>query len=256
MGVFVGAVFTSPEHLAVLSSRMGMDTGTIAQTLQTDPDRMVPMFVLGFLPPGVVGIIFVAILSALMSSLDSAINSLSAVTMQDFYKPYIRRNASERHYLIASKLWTVFWGAFCILAALAFAEVGESTRQTTIVLINAVGSLLYGPILAAFVIGMMSRRVSAAQIKAGIVIGIIANLLLWQTTDISWLWWNLAGFLVTICVSGILSRSGATPRLQLLKKGLLFSDTSVRYNRIRAYGLIVFYFFAIIIVSYLIQSAA
>jgi sodium-dependent multivitamin transporter 6 len=255
MGVFVGAVFASPEHLGILASKLGMESTTITQTLQSDPDRMIPMFVLGFLPPGIVGIVFVAIMSALMSSLDSAINSLSAVTMQDFYKRYFRPEGSDRHYLIASKLWTVFWGVFCIVAAIAFAEVSESTRQTTIVLINAVGSLLYGPILAAFLTGMLSRRITAGQIKTGVILGIVVNLILWQATEISWLWWNAAGFIVTVAVAGIMSLTGAIPRLDQLKKGLFLRETSAGYNRRMTYGMIFTYFLIIIAVSYLIEAA-
>jgi Na+/proline symporter len=168
------------------------------RTLQDNPDRMVPMFVLAFLPAGVVGLVFVAIMSALMSSLDSAINSLSAVTMQDFYRRYARSDASDGHYMVVSKVLTVFWGAFCVTAALAFAGSADATRQTTIVLINAVGSLLYGPILAAFFVGIATRFVTGLEVKLAVVAGIAANVLLWRLTTVSWLWWNVAGFAVTL----------------------------------------------------------
>lgn len=196
MGVLVGAVFTVPEHTAELATRLGVDTDTLSRILRNDPDRMVPMFILAFLPAGVVGLAFVAIMSALMSSLDSAINSLSAVTMQDFYRRFARPNAGERHYMIVSKLLTAFWGGFCILAALVFANSAEATRQTTIVLINAVGSLLYGPILAAFTVGIATRFVSGVEMKVGVVLGIAVNVFLWQVTEVSWLWWNFVGFTV------------------------------------------------------------
>ncbi|MFQ5511611.1 MAG: sodium/solute symporter [Candidatus Krumholzibacteriia bacterium] len=196
MGVLVGAVFTMPEQMSHVAWRFGMDIDLLSSTLQDNPDRMVPMFILTFLPAGVVGLVFVAIMSALMSSLDSAINSLSAATMQDFYRRYARRDATERHYMIVSKLLTVFWGGFCVLAALVFANSAEAARQTTIVLINAVGSLLYGPILAAFLVGVATRLVSGGAMKIGIVLGIAVNVVLWQTTDVSWLWWNFVGFAV------------------------------------------------------------
>jgi Na+/proline symporter len=162
------------------------------------------MFILTFLPAGVVGLLIVAIMSALMSSLDSAINSLSAVTMHDFYKVFVKPSAPERHYLIVSKLLTVAWGCFCVTAALVFAHAAEATRQTTIVLINAVGSLLYGPILAAFVMGIASRRIRSPHINIGIVLGIAVNVLLWRFTDVSWMWWNAAGFLVALGIAVLL----------------------------------------------------
>jgi SSS family transporter len=259
MGVLVGAVFTSPELLGQIAAEMRTDAAGVSAALQSDPDRMVPIYILTFMPPGIVGFIFVAILSALMSSLDSAINSLSAVTMQDFYKPYFKRKATERHYLVVSKIITVAWGIFCVLAALVFATAGEATRQTTIVLINAVGSLLYGPILAAFVIGITSKLVKGFHIKAGVILGIAVNLVLWQLTSISWLWWNVAGFLVAVFVSTSLSYI----ELWIDRKAVKFiyqgdEDSEIVHERkwTFVYFSIIFYFFLIIFVSYIIQATA
>ncbi|MFQ6674026.1 MAG: sodium/solute symporter, partial [Fidelibacterota bacterium] len=245
MGIFVGAVFASPDLITQVASKLQQDQATVMETLRTDPDRMVPMFVLAFLPSGIVGLIFVAIMSALMSSLDSAINSLSAVSMEDFYKPYLQPNASKQHYLLASKVLTLFWGIFCIVAALAFGTAGEATRQTTIVLINAVGSLLYGPILAAFLLGMATRRIGAADIKAGILTGIVSNVLIWQLTSVSWLWWNFAGFGVALITSVVLSSFRPTAESEHLKP---------KWRWRRSYSLIVLYFLLIIFISYLIQT--
>ncbi len=204
MGVFVGAVVATPEFLERAAQIVGSPAQTVAQTLQRDPDRMVPLFILAYLPHGVIGFIFVAILSALMSSLDSALNSMSAVTMRDFYQRRWVKNADDRHYLLVSKGITLFWGVFCVGFALLFASTPEATRQTTIVLINVIGSFLYGPILAAFLVGMTTHWVGPRAIKAGILAGVVLNLCLWQFTTISWVWWNMTGFLVAVAVAGLI----------------------------------------------------
>jgi SSS family solute:Na+ symporter len=253
MGVFVGAVFTSPELLQRVATTIGLPLSELRQTLASDPDRMVPMFILTFLPIGLVGLVFVAILSALMSSLDSAINSLSAATMEDLYKVYVRPQASERHYLFASKLLSAGWGIFCVLAALGFAATSESARQTTIVLINAVGSLLYGPILAAFVLGMLNKNLLAQHVKLGVVCGIIANLLVWQFTDVSWLWWNAAGFGATVC-SGLLAYAVIrAPAVQLLRAGLTHSRVTLKVSWYPSYVRVLIYFLIIIGIAYMIE---
>jgi Na+/proline symporter len=210
------------------------------------------MFVLSFLPAGLVGFIFVAIISALMSSLDSAINSLSAVSVDDFYKRYFKKEASERHYLTVSKIFTVFWGVFCITAALVFASVGESTRQTTIVLINAVGSLLYGPILAAFLTGLLSKKIKAFDIKAGIVVGLVFNLVLWRFSDVSWLWWNAGGFLATV-ISGYIVNILGLGKVALVPARFLHSYSDIHKKWMPVYFSVVAYFFIIILVSYFIE---
>ena len=57
-------------------------------------DYLVPAFVVNYMPPGLVGLIFVAVLAAAMSSLDSSINSLSAATLEDIYKNFSKRPLS------------------------------------------------------------------------------------------------------------------------------------------------------------------
>jgi Na+/proline symporter len=240
MGVLVGAAVLSAEGQQALAAQQGVSVETVNDTLQQDPDRMLPMFILAYLPHGIIGLILVAILSALMSSLDSAINSLSAVTVRDVYEPFVRPGAGEAHYLVVSKWMTALWGAFCMLAALGFLALGESTRQTTIVLINAVGSLLYGPILAAFLLGMTSKRVRSDQVIVGVLCGIIGNVLFWQLTDVSWLWWNALGFLGTWSAAwmlALLSPIPAKPQQQLAQVSASSSGWKLTYGFVAAYFL-------------------
>ena len=69
-------------------------------------------FVTRYLPAGVVGLIVAVIFSAAMSSTSGEINSLATVTVIDIYTPAHQADASDRHYLIASRVATVFWGCF------------------------------------------------------------------------------------------------------------------------------------------------
>ena len=254
MGVFVGAVIAQPQAIIQIAAKMGIEPGAVSHILTHDPDRMLPMFILTYLPNGIIGFIFVAIMAALMSSLDSGLNSLSAVTMKDFYQKYLKPNADERHYLIASKIITFLWGIFCVVVALLFAGFGEATRQTTIVLINAVGSMLYGPILAAFLIGMFTKRIGAKSLKIGILAGIGVNIILWQATTISWLWWNLTGFLgtvITAFTAAIYFGLGKRDVPHITRRKYVEDPSSINWRRIYKY--VVLYFFIIIFVCYLIE---
>jgi SSS family transporter len=255
MGVLVGAVISQPGTLEIIGQTLGMDIQAVKSTLTNDPDRLVPMFILSFLPHGIIGFIFVAIMAALMSSLDSGLNSLSAVTMRDYYQRFVKKQASDFHYLIISKLFTLGWGIFCVVAALLFYKLGEATRQTTIVLINAVGSMLYGPILAAFSMGMLFRKIRASAINIGIISGIILNFFIWRLTEISWLWWNLTGFLMSALVAVFLSvlvRDKDVSILSSTVQGALFTHTEKKW--IKIYLILLLYFLLIIVISYLIQS--
>jgi Na+/proline symporter len=135
-----------------------------------------------------------------MSSLDSALNSLSAATMRDFIEK--RRDLSPRQSLVMGKLTTVAWGI--VITGFAFVVGGIS--DTVIESINKIGSAFYGPILAAFLVGVLSARATAAGIYTGVLVGVGYNLVLWVWfPETFWMWWNLFGLAVTVVVTFLVS---------------------------------------------------
>jgi SSS family solute:Na+ symporter len=163
-------------------------------------DFLVPVFILQELPLGIRGILVAALLAAAMSSLDSALNSLSAVTMRDFVER--NRELSERQSLILGRVTTLIWGAIII----GFAFLVGNISDTVVESINMIGSAFYGPILAAFLVGVLSQRVTSAGIFAGVLIGIATNLVLWiWFPGVFWMWWNLFGLLAAVLTSFVVS---------------------------------------------------
>ncbi len=163
-----------------------------------EPDLMVPNFIIHFLPAGLTGILIVAILAATMSSLDSALNSLSAASMRDIVMPYLKRPISDRENLLYSKLLTLFWG----IVACAMAFFAGDISPTVIEAINLIGSLFYGPILAVFLLGIVTRNTHALAANVGLIAGVLFNFGLWlfARDTVFWFWWNATGALVTIIV--------------------------------------------------------
>jgi len=210
-------------------------------------DYMVPIFVLNYLPHGLIGFIVVALLAAFMSSLDSSINSLSAASMRDIYQRYIKPQGDDKHYFMMSKVLTIFWGVVCT----GFAFIVGSISDTVIEAINKVGSLFYGPILAAFVLGILIKRTTATGVKLGVLSGIAVNFILWiGFPGVSWLWWNAAGSLSAILVgyvSSCFSPSEKTVPASLTYKAE--ADTKWKWR----YLFMIVYFFLIIIVSYIVE---
>jgi SSS family transporter len=125
------------------------------------PDYLVPQFILLHIPQGLRALIFASLLSAAMSSLDSALNSLSAATVHDFIAPRLK---GKDRLLLVSKLTTVGWGV--LITGFAFVVGGIS--ETVIESINKIGSAFAGPILEAFAIGVLSKNITARGIIAGI----------------------------------------------------------------------------------------
>jgi len=183
LGLAVGAVFVMrPEAMALIP--------------EGNPDFMMPTFVLAYMPHGIKALIFAAILAASMSSLDSALNSLSASTMRDFVERFVPPKDTQ-HRVRLGKLMTVVWGGLIIV--FAFLLGGE---DTVIERINKVGSAFYGPILAAFVTGVTIRRVQGKGMVIGILAGVGFNLVLWVGFEgVFWMWWNLTGCFVAVLVA-------------------------------------------------------
>jgi len=84
-----------------------------------------------------VGLVIGVIFSASMGSTSGEINSLATVSIVDIYRRYVARDKSDGHYLVASRLLTVFWGCF----AIAFAALGARGFGALIERVNIVGSL-------------------------------------------------------------------------------------------------------------------
>lgn len=172
---------------------------TLAAAVPVDHlDYLVPEYIMLMLPPGIRAILFAALLAAAMSSLDSALNSLSASTMRDFVSKW----KGGTDHINLGKITTVVWGVIIT----GFAFVVGAISDTVIEAINKIGSAFYGPILAAFLLGVVSRRITTKGIFWGIVSGVVFNVLLWiQFSGIYWMWWNLIGCGLAAAVAWLLS---------------------------------------------------
>lgn len=136
-------------------------------------------------------------MSAAISSLSSTVNSLSAVTMEDFVKRF-NPNIPDKKYMTYSRLLTIFWGLVCLF----FAFFAGNIEGTVIEVINKISSVFYGPILAAFILAILTKKAHALGANIGIVAGVLFNMYLWlYVPQISWFWWNALGCLVTILVA-------------------------------------------------------
>jgi SSS family transporter len=158
-------------------------------------DLMIPVFIENYLPHGVIGIIVVAIIAAAMSAYSSALNSLSAVTMEEFLTR--KYTFSNDKYILTSKFIALAWGAVTMF--LAF-HVGDIAK-TVIEAINKIGSIFYGPILGVFGLAVSTRTTHAQAANIGLIVGVLLNVYLWKgQPQIFWFWWNFIGFAVTFCI--------------------------------------------------------
>lgn len=153
-------------------------------------------FVLGYLPVGVIGLVLAMIFAASMSSTASELNALSSTTIVDFYRRFVKGEKSDRHLVVVSKVATVIWGGLAILFAEYANKLGSLVEA-----VNILGSIFYGTILGIFLLAFYFKRVHGTAVFIGAVVGEAAVVFCYTSTDISFLWYNVVGCLVTIGVA-------------------------------------------------------
>ncbi|MEM0912956.1 MAG: sodium transporter, partial [Pseudomonadota bacterium] len=173
-----------------------------AQIPEGKNDWLVPIFIVNYLPNGIIGILVVAMMAAAMSSLSSAINSLSAVTVEDIARltnsvknGTEARSENAENYVNRARLAGVLWG----LVTLTLASYAGDIAPTVIEAVNKIGSVFYGPILAIFLLGILTKRIGASAASIGLIVGVGTNISLWLTNSpIFWFWWNVIGLASTL----------------------------------------------------------
>src|SRR3990172_10958709 len=144
------------------------------------PDSLVPVFMTSYLPSGLRGLMLAAILAAAMSSIDSALNSLAAVTLEDvFDMPPARQG------VWIPRVTTFSWGLFAVVSGMAFARAGTGVIEV----INQIGSAFYGPLLGVFALGVLAPAVDGRGAVMGLGVGLAGNLLVARPSPaVSWRW--------------------------------------------------------------------
>ncbi len=132
-------------------------------------DAVFPYFIVTKLPVGVVGLIISALIAAAVSSLDSDLNCLSAICLEDYYNR-LRPNSSEKTKMLLSKLFILLAGLGAIGIALFYVKVGG---KGVLGIVFTLYSIFSGGIAGMFLLGIFCKRCN----KQGLYVGIAASVL-------------------------------------------------------------------------------
>ena len=185
-------------------------------------DEIFPLFIVTRLPHGVSGLVIAAIFAAAMSNLSGSLNSLSSSTVLDFYKPLINPGATDERLLRLSRWLTAGWGV--VLMVIAIIARGWGSVFTTGL---TIASIVYGPMLGAFLLGVLTRRANELGVMAGMAISLGLMLLINFKTSAAWTWYVLAGTVICLAV-------GYAVSLSVPAKAV--SDYDARFCLIRSRG--------------------
>jgi len=146
-------------------------------------DAAYPVLMRNLLPAGLRGMMFAALFGAVMSSLDSMLNSASTILTMDVVKRHLRPDASARDLVRTGRLATAFFVvAGCLWAPFIASFEGVFTY------IQMVWGFISPGIVTAFVVGMISKRTPPRAAVGAMIIGIpVYGVLLWTLPGVAFL---------------------------------------------------------------------
>jgi SSS family solute:Na+ symporter len=165
-----------------------------------DVNYIIPRFVVEQLPIGLAGLFIAGVMAAAMSAIAAELNSLATATVIDFYRRWVRKEASDAHFLAVGKGATAFWGLFaCVVASYA------ATLGSLIEVVNRFGSFFYGSILGVFILAMIPRA-RALGAFIGLIVGMLTVAAVnFGVPQVSFLWHNVVGAVTVVVVGMALS---------------------------------------------------
>lgn len=188
------------ERLRELRSQAKGLVADVRGKASNDVNYVFPTYIIQYIPAGLLGILIAVIFAAAMSSLDSEITALSSATVMDFYRRWVRPEATDAHYLRVSRLATLFWGVFAFGVALYAGQLGSLIEA-----VNQIGSFFYGSLLGVFLLAFFVRTANGTGATVGLLAGMGSVFLVSVTTEVSWLYYNVVGAVVVVAVGAAVS---------------------------------------------------
>jgi SSS family solute:Na+ symporter len=176
-----------------------------SKAVKNDKDYVFIHFIVNYLPKGLIGLLLAVILSAAMSSTASGINALASTTAIDIYKRNVKGPKTEKHFVNATKFFTLMWGIVAILFA-CFGTLFENLIQ----LVNIIGSIFYGTVLGIFLVGFYIKFVKAKAMFWGAALSQTTIFFIYYFAihihpsgeeKLGYLWLNFIGAMLAVVLS-------------------------------------------------------
>jgi SSS family solute:Na+ symporter len=164
-------------------------------------DQIFPYFIVRQMPPGLPGVLVAAIYAAAMGTLSSMLNSLSTISVNDFYRRFWRPNETDEHYVKLGRRLTSAWGLLAIVTGLLATHMDPSVWMQAI----KAGGLFMGPLLGMFLLGMLGTRVTGTAAFWACLVGGGLSLAAGFASPLEMFWLTLFGTATTLLAGGIIT---------------------------------------------------
>lgn len=151
---------------------------SVASEFQGEIISVFMFYILSELPAGLCGLVTASVIAAAISTLNSGLNSMSSVAIEDFYRPWIekRRLVEPHHFVNAGKIgMAVFALCLFLMSAISF----YWQRYSDMPLLEfalSVMTFAYAGLLGVFFVAIFTKRGSANSVIAGLITGFLVIL--------------------------------------------------------------------------------
>lgn len=164
-GAFWAAILSFP--ILIITGLIGLAALVIAPEL--NPNLALPFIIDTALPPAIKGLLIAAVLSVIMSSADSFLNSASVTFTHDVCKPLYKKNLSEQQELFIARIITLTLGAGAVLFSLS----AESPIDLLLLAYKVWAPIVLFPLIAVIWGIQRGPRTFVASAIAGVIVGLV-----------------------------------------------------------------------------------
>ncbi len=208
--LFVGAaVFVYYRHVPL--------TAPERIVIDADSMKVFAVYIVDVMPPLLSGLLMAAIFAAAISTLDSLLAALSQSTISILYQPFLKPQASERHYVRASRVIVLIWGVLLTAFAI-YCDVIARSYADLIQFALAMAAYTYGGLLGVFLLAFLPTR----RDDLGLLWGVPLSMLMVFALS----WHQAAAQWIVVAASGILLVQ-AFRRLQQQPEKILYIGLAV-----------------------------
>ncbi len=179
-GIIVYVMFTQPEGAAAIP---GVQEAFLKGDGSINYDKSYPWLISVFIPTGLKGLVLAALTAAIVSSLASMLNSTSTIFTMDIFKPYIKKDASDKQIVTVGRITA----AVALVIAVSLAPVMGNIPQMFQYIQEYTGLVSPG-ILAVFMMGLFWKKTTSKGAIIGVISSVpIAFLLKLPAVDLPWM---------------------------------------------------------------------
>ena len=211
----------------------------VATAGQHTYDQVLPLMMARYLGPGLLGLGITALIAGFMSGMAGNISAFATVWTYDLYRPFIKKEATDQHYVAMGRWCTMIGLLVSIGAAYIVTHFGSLMDY-----VQALFSFFIAPLFGTVIIGMLWKRATKKAGFWGLLAGIataitIFALMRGHPERVAWfcfysgakslaqqMWQALWAFIVVVVVSGVVTLF-TEPRPEAELRGLVMGLTDI-----------------------------